>query len=155
MGIERAGAGDAAEILALQKLAYRSEAEIYNDFSIQPLTQTMEEIGAEFGRMLFLKALDGGRIVGSVRAREEQGTCFVGKLIVHPEFQNRGLGTKLMHEIEGRFGGARRFELFTGHRSERNLHLYRGLGYRVFRERKVSGALTLLFLEKENRRPPG
>ena len=41
MEIEPAMIEDAAEILALQKLAYRSEAEIYNDFSIQPLLQTL------------------------------------------------------------------------------------------------------------------
>jgi len=35
--IERATISDAEEILALQKLAYRSEAEIYHDFNIPPL----------------------------------------------------------------------------------------------------------------------
>lgn len=154
MLIRRAPVADAVEILALQKLAYRSEAAIYNDFSIQPLTQTLEEVEREFDRMLFLEALTGGRIVGSVRARQEQGTCFIGKLIVHPAFRNRGLGTRLMREIEGRFGDAERFELFTGHRSEGNLRLYRRLGYRAFRERKVGDALTLVFLEK-HRLPRG
>ncbi len=153
MQIQQAGVRDAEAILILQKLAYRSEAEIYNEFSIQPLTQTPEEIEQEFESLLFLKAQDGERIIGSVRAREEQGTCFIGKLIVHPASQNQGLGTNLMNEIEGRFGRAERFELFTGHRSERNLHLYRKLGYRVFREQEISEKLTLLFMEKENSGP--
>ena len=44
MRIEQATTNDAAEILALQKLAYVSEAEIYDDFGIQPLTQTVETL---------------------------------------------------------------------------------------------------------------
>ena len=42
--IERVSVSDAEEILALQKLAYQSEAEIY---SIPPLVQTLEEMEAD------------------------------------------------------------------------------------------------------------
>ena len=34
---------DAEELLSLQKISFRSEAELYNDFSITPLLQTLEE----------------------------------------------------------------------------------------------------------------
>ena len=44
MILERATIEDAKEILDLQKLAYRSEAEIYYDDTLPPLTQTREEI---------------------------------------------------------------------------------------------------------------
>jgi hypothetical protein len=40
MIIEQAGVEDAGEILRLQKLAYQSEARIYNDYTIPPLLQT-------------------------------------------------------------------------------------------------------------------
>jgi hypothetical protein len=39
MKIEKANYEDLAEILDLQKLAYQSEAQILNDYSIQPLNQ--------------------------------------------------------------------------------------------------------------------
>ena len=52
---ERATVEDAVEILDLQKIAYVSEAEIYNDYAIQPLTQTIEEIIEEFNKRTFLK----------------------------------------------------------------------------------------------------
>jgi ribosomal protein S18 acetylase RimI-like enzyme len=148
MIIEHAGVQDAAEILELQHLAYLSEAGIYNDYTIAPLVQTAEEIEADFRSRVFLKALKDGAIVGSVRARLDHDTCMIGKLIVHPDHQNRGIGTKLMNEIEGCFDQAGRFELFTGHKSERNLHLYRKLGYRIFRNEKISEQLTIVFLEK-------
>jgi GNAT superfamily N-acetyltransferase len=148
MMITRAAAADAEEILALQKLAYQSEAAIYQDYSIPPLTQTLAEIKAELLSRYFLKAVSAGRIVGSVRAYIEQGTCCIGRLIVHPAYQNRGLGTKLMAEIEACFPEAQRYELFTGHRSARNLYLYQKLGYRPVRSEKGSEKLTMVFLEK-------
>ncbi|MGD2147458.1 MAG: GNAT family N-acetyltransferase [Anaerolineae bacterium] len=139
---------DAREILVLQRLAYMSEARIYNDFTIPPLTQTPEEIEAEFGQQLFLKATVDDRIVGSVRARLEGDSCLVGRLIVSPAYQDQGIGSTLMGEIESRFGRVRRFELFTGHRSRRNLYLYRKLGYEPFRTVPVTDDLKLVYLEK-------
>ena len=146
--VQEATREDAPEILALQRLAYLSEAAIYDEYGIPPLTQTLEELRADFGRQVYLKAVLDGRIIASVRAHAGGGTCFVGRLIVHPDSQNQGIGSRLMEEIETLFGQARRFELFTGHRSERNLYLYQKLGYRPFRREQVTAALTLAYLEK-------
>ena len=66
MIIEQAKIEDAEEILKLQKLAYLSEAEIYDDYTIPPLTQTLEEIRDDFKRQILLKATIGGQIIGSV-----------------------------------------------------------------------------------------
>jgi ribosomal protein S18 acetylase RimI-like enzyme len=149
MIIEKAMVSVAEELLALQKLAYRSEAEIYNDFSIPPLIQTLESMKEDFKNQLFLKALLDGRIMGSVRAYSKEGTCYIGRLIVHPDFQGRGIGTRLMNEIEKIFRGCKRFELFTGDRSERNLRLYQKLGYRMFKTAKVTDRTNIVFLEKK------
>ncbi len=148
MSIEQATIDDAQEILALQKLAYTSEAEIYNDFTIQPLHQTLNEITSEIEMQYVLKCVVNDRIVGSVRAYMTEGTCLIGKLIVHPKFQNQGIGTKLLKEIENHFNRAKRFELSTGSKSERNLHLYRKQGFEIFKSEKVNEALILVFMEK-------
>jgi len=83
-----------------------------------------------------------------VRAREMYGTCHIGRLVVSPPAQGRGIGTRLMQEIEASFPSARRFELFTGSRSEGNLRLYRRLGYLPCREQSTPNGVTLVFLEK-------
>ncbi len=147
MIIGRATIFDAKEILALQKLAFKIEAEIYNDFNIPPLVQTLKDIEDDFRRQLFLKATIDGRIIGSVRAFAEKETCFIGRLIVHPDFQNLGIGTKLMNEIESLFMICKRFELFTGDRSEKNLYLYKKIGYEIFKTEKMDD-ITLVYLEK-------
>ena len=106
--IEIATISDLDEILALQKLAYLSEAEIYNDFSIPPLLQTLGEIRKEFNEKTFLKAVDSGKIVGSVRANMIDGTCYIGRLLVHPDYQNKGIGTELLKKIKKNFKDCKR-----------------------------------------------
>jgi ribosomal protein S18 acetylase RimI-like enzyme len=150
MTIEPVDANDLEEILALQRLAFQSEAQRYNDYTLPPLTQALEGIRDDFERMVFLKASVNGRVVGSVRAYAEGDTCHVGRLVVHPDFQRRGIGRQLMHEIERRFAHVQRFELFTGHASTPALRLYEGLGYTEFK-RKALDTHTLVFLEKRNR----
>lgn len=82
-------------------------------------------------------------IVGSVRARRNYSKiAYVGRLIVSPDLQGHGIGTRLMREIEKAFPGAARFELFTGYRSEGNLRLYQRLGYNEFRQENVTPGLT-------------
>ena len=150
MIIEKATVSDAGELLALQKLAYRSEAEIYNDDRLPPLVQTSEGMEEDFKNQFFLKAVMEGRIIGSVRAHAEEGTCYVGRLIVHPDFQSRGIGTRLMNEIERVFDRCKRFELFTGERSERNLYLYQKLGYRIFKTSRITDQTNIVYLEKKS-----
>jgi len=140
---------DLPEILALQKLAYRSEAELNNDYNIPPMTQTMREIIEELGQRHFLKAVLDAHIVGSVRAHlDGVQTCHIGRLIIHPEYQNRGMGKQLMSTIEARFAGAKRYELFTSDRSTRNIYLYQKLGYNIFRCERLSDRVNLLYMEK-------
>jgi ribosomal protein S18 acetylase RimI-like enzyme len=148
MEVEKATISDAEEILSLQKLAYQSEAEIYNDFNIPPLVQTLEEIKKNFGIQFLLKAVMDEKIIASVRAHTKEGTCYIGRLIVHPDFQNQGIGTKLMVEIEKIFSTCQRFELFTGARSERNLYLYQKLGYKIFKTAKITDQTTIVYLER-------
>ncbi len=148
MKIEPAKPEDAAEVLALQKLAYLSEAAIYDDHSIPPLVQTLEEISAELRSKLFLKAVEDGTLVGSVRGYCHERIAYLERLIVHPAHQGRGLGSLLARTFEASFPEARRFELFTGHKSERNLTLYRRLGYVPFRRDRVHPGLELVYLEK-------
>jgi hypothetical protein len=79
MIIEQAGVSDAEEILSLQKIAYKSEAEIYKDFNIAPLIQTLEEIKRDFRNQVFLKAVIQGKIIGSVRAFAKEDSCWAVK----------------------------------------------------------------------------
>ena len=139
--LEQAKVEDASSILNLQKKAYQTEAEIYQDWNIPPLNQTLDELKGEFKDQCILKAVMNTeknylKIVGSVRAIEEGDVIQIGRLMVDPEFQGLGIGKKLLDAIE-RIYPERRLELFTGHLSLDNLRLYQKLGYVFFKEKQI------------------
>jgi len=154
VAISDASPADAEAILALQKLAYQSEAKLYDDWSLAPLTQSRESLLGDIGNSVVLKATLGDRLVGSVRARQKGDTCAIARLFVHPDFQRRGIGSELLRRIEARFKGASRFELFTGSRSEGNIRLYQRHGYSITRTEAVSPAVSLTFLVKDAKEIP-
>jgi ribosomal protein S18 acetylase RimI-like enzyme len=128
--ISKATFGDLDEILKLQKSAFAPEAEFYDNYDIEPMTQTSESIETDFKNYLFLKAECNSRIIGSVKARETGEFCWIGRLAVDPDFQNRGVGRKLMTEIEESFPHSKLYLLCTGCKSIENLGLYESLGYK-------------------------
>ena len=146
--IEKAQKEDLKEILELQYLAYQSEAKLFGNMDIPPLKQTIEEVYDEFHKGIILKETDNkGVIIGSVRAYQNGGTVYIGKLMVHPEMQKRGIGTKLLLEIENEYPN-QRYELFTSTRSISNIRLYERLGYKIFKEESVSQELEFVYLQK-------
>ncbi len=148
LAISRAEKADVEEILELQYAAYQSEAALLNDYDIQPLKQTIEDIGSEYAASIFLKAVDAqGKIIASVRGRIVGDSLFIGKLIVLPIMQGKGIGTKLLDEIE-RIADCNRCELFTSSKSLRNIELYKRAGYSIFKEKKISDNVDLLYLQK-------
>ena len=148
MKILQACQSDLSEILALQYAAFQIEAELLKHHDIPPLKQTLADLQAEFDKQIFLKAVDAnGEIVGSVRFFSEGNTVFIGKLIVNPDFQNRGIGTSLLLEVEKIFPN-KRYELFTNKDRLKNILLYERLGYKIFDEKPVTDYLTFAYLEK-------
>lgn len=145
--IEKATVTDASEILSLQKIAYISEAKIYNDFSIEPLVQTLDDLEQQFKNHIILKSVIDKKLIGSVRAYVENGISFIGKLMVHPEYQGLGVGKMLMNEIE-EICLTERCELFTGSKSVHNIRLYEKLGYRIYNTKVIDDNLSLVFMEK-------
>lgn len=148
MNILKADRQDLNTILALQYTAYQSEAELLHNFDIPPLKQTLSDVEREFDAGTVLKAVDEtGAIIGSVRAYEKGGTVYIGKLIVYPAHQRKGIGTALLREIES-VCPAERYELFTSVMSLNNLRLYEKAGYARFREQEIASGVRLVFLEK-------
>lgn len=141
---------DLETILKLQKECYMSEAEIYNNYEIQPLKQDLESLIHECEKAVMLKAVMHSEIVGSIRGYIDTDTAFIGKLIVKRECQNMGIGRMLLDAMELNFSDCNRFELFTGMKSKKNLYLYDKLGYKEFKRQIVDEDVTLIYLEKPN-----
>jgi ech hydrogenase subunit C len=199
---------DAAEILALQKIAYQSEAELYGDHSLPAMNQTLQELEADFervpdrvaaladshpaaanghgsaafrlqndrisgqpssgsstashsgvlqpegcapmaARIVFVKAVVNGKIIGSVRGYALGQTAYIRRMIVHPYFRRRGVGRRLLKEIENAFPEVKRFEAKTGHESKRNLFQLSRSGYEVFRTEPFTPQINWIYLQKD------
>lgn len=147
-GVDIATINDLEEILKLQKLVYQENAIRCNDFTIAPLTQTLEELKEETESSIILKVVEDGEIVGSVRAFEKDGSCYIGRLMVHPDYQNKGIGKNLMKAVENCFE-ASRYELFTGYFDEKNQVFYEKIGYRRIKKENVSDRLRFIYFEKK------
>ncbi len=148
MRIKKAEKVDLLEILNLQYLAYQSEARLFDNEDIPPLKQTLVDVENEYQRGVILKALDEDKaIIGSVRAFCDNGTVYIGKLMVHPSKQGQGIGTQLLLEMEKQYP-KQRYELFTSTRSEKNIVLYQKLGYKIFDEKQVTEELGFVYMEK-------
>lgn len=146
--IKKAERVDLQEILQLQYLAYQSEAALFGSRDIPPLKQTLDEVIEEFNSGVIMKTVDeNGVIIGSVRAKESDGTVYIGKLMVHPDHRHKGFGTTLLSEIE-RFFPDKRYELFTSTRSLDNIRLYQKLGYTIFAQKVINDELEFLYMEK-------
>ncbi len=146
--IDTAGKDDLREILQLQYVAYQSEAALFGGKKSPPLTQSLEELTEEYEEGCVLKMSDQkGTILGSVRAKELDGTVYIGKLMVSPEHRGKGYGTRLLLSMEKRFAD-KRYELFTSTKSEANIKMYQRLGYRAFDTKKIDNELMFVYLEK-------
>jgi len=147
--ISLANSNDATEILSLQKRAYVQEVELNNkNFNIPPMLQDIESMIDDFKNNTILKAKSGELIVGSVRANKIDNTCYIGRLIVEPIFQKKGIGKKLLEEIENHFPDASVYELFTGVKSIRNREFYKNAGYIETEEYNAPDGTRLIRLRK-------
>ena len=146
--IEKAFLTDLEEVLELQHLAYITEAKRFNNMNIQPLTETIDDLIKEYNKGIVLKFVYDNKIIGSIRGCVENNTLYIGKLMVHPDYRNKGFGSMLLLEIEKYFPNCR-YELFTSSRSIENIRLYQKMGYTIFKENVVDG-INFVYLEKNN-----
>jgi len=148
MKICKAKYKDITEILRLQYLAYQSEAALFGTDDIPPLKQTIDEVAYEYNNGVILKLItEDNEIVGSIRAKKENDTVYIGKLMVHPDYRCNGYGRKLLLAIEEYYPG-NRYELFTSTRSVDNIRLYNEMSYSEFKQEKVNDELVFVYMEK-------
>lgn len=150
--ISAAAVQDAEQIFRLQYLCFQSEAALYGNYRIDPLVQSLDSVRAEVVSDCVFVARLGDEVVGSVRGHvTDDGSAAIGKLCVHPRLQGHGIGARLLRAAESALAderGATSFRLFTGHRSEGNLRLYRRVGYQTVGTSEGADGVPMIVLEK-------
>lgn len=149
MKIEIATIQDVSEILELQYKAFRPVAESLSWPDAPNLTETVEHARDEFPKYMTLKMLsDEGEIVGSVRGRVEDGSLYIGRLMVLPECQGRGYGKILFREIQKRMPHNRAW-LFTCGEVQRIVSFYEREGFRTFNTERFENGHTWISMERK------
>ncbi|GAA2147694.1 hypothetical protein GCM10009844_25120 [Nocardioides koreensis] len=124
--------GDAGELFTLQRACWVQEQQDNPGVEIPALHETLEDLRDWIARDTVLVARSAGRLVGAVRARLDGGAWEIGRLMVAPDLQGRGLGRVLLQRIEAAAPPhVTAYALVTGTGSLRNQKLYKKAGYRA------------------------
>lgn len=141
---------DAGEVLTLQRAAYVTEAQAHRDLTMPPLVQSLDELTRELTdqEVLALGLREKGRLVAAVRVRIGHDAGELGRLVVAPDRQGYGLGSRLLRQTEEQLPQRiRLLRLFTGEHSLANQRLYARHGY-VEAHRSPAGDYQLVHMTK-------
>jgi tRNA (guanine37-N1)-methyltransferase len=138
---------DAGELFTLQRACWVQEMQANPGAPIPALEETYADLQRWITTDTVLVVRSGGRLVGAVRASLHDGPegaqWDIGRLMVAPDLQGRGIGRMLLERIEAAAPEqATGFVLFTGAGSTRNQKMYQRAGYRL-RGEIEPGVVTL------------
>ena len=148
MKIELATIQDVPALLDLQRKAFGPLcAEL--DWKDAPiLTESLEQAYEEFSRCTTLKVQNNkGVIIGSVNGNVTDGSLYIGRLMVLPEYQQQGIGKQLFREIQSRLPH-RRAWLCTCKQVRPPYEFYLREGFKPYKIEEVGPGLTWAYLEK-------
>jgi tRNA (guanine37-N1)-methyltransferase len=136
---------DAAELLTLQRACWVQEQQANPGVEIPAHQESLADLQAWMQEWTTLVLRAGGRLIGAARARRHGDTWDIGRIMVAPDLQGRGIGRLLLRRIEQVAPeGVREFLLFTGAGSVRNIRMYKKAGYRLIgADPQVAGAVRL------------
>lgn len=146
---------DAGEVLTLQRAAFASEAIAHGDPALPPLVQDVDDLIAEVvdPAVIGLGArTSSSRLVASVRARVEGPTAHLGRLVVVPDLQGRGLGTRMLAALDQHLPPeVTDLRIFTGEHNAAGLGLYGRLGFVEDRREPTGRGYDLVHLHRARR----
>jgi tRNA (guanine37-N1)-methyltransferase len=122
--------GDVGEILTLQRACWVQEALANEMLDIPALHESLADVEASLDEWTYFLVRSEGRLVGAVRGRLHGEAWDIGRVMVAPDLQGRGLGRLLLEHIQAVAPAeATSYVLFTGARSAENQRMYRKAGF--------------------------
>ena len=137
---------EATELLALQKLSYRQEADLIGSDQIPPLHETLEAL--QQSTEIFYGYFLSSQLAGAVSYKREGDLLDIYRMMVHPDFFRRGIARSLLQFVEGREPGIRRFIVSTGSLNTPARTLYERQGFTATSEEKIVPRLWITHFEK-------
>lgn len=114
----------------------------YGNFQLEEITNLYQSVGwtnylerigiledAYANSLCVLGAYDSDQLVGIIRAvGDGQTIVFVQDIIVLPEYQRKGIGTKLLKAVMDKYSDVYQMELLTDN-TEKTKAFYRSVGF--------------------------
>jgi ribosomal protein S18 acetylase RimI-like enzyme len=135
----------AAEILAVQKRAYRAEARIIGYDRIPALEDTVESL--RYSGETFYGLYGAGRLSAVVSVVAEGSILTICRLVVEPAAHRRGMASDLLTYLNRRYRGVTVIRASTAARNNPALQFYKAHRFRETRRWKTEDGLELVELE--------
>ena len=149
MIIELATIQDVPALLDFQRRAFGPLCEELDCKDAPVLTETLEHAYKEFARCTTLKVQnDEGYIIGSVHGNVTDSSLYIGRLMVLPEYQRKGIGKQLFREIQSRLPHCRAW-LCTCQQVIPPYEFYLREGFRPYKSEVVGPGLNWVYMEKK------
>jgi tRNA (guanine37-N1)-methyltransferase len=123
---------DAGELFTLTKACWLQEQRANPDKVFPAVEESLEDAVRGIEACTTFVARVAGRMIGSCRGRLEGDVWDIGRVMVAPDLQGRGLGPHLLALIEQAAPAeATSYALVAGARSADNIRMYKKAGYRL------------------------
>jgi tRNA (guanine37-N1)-methyltransferase len=122
---------------------------------IPALRESLDDVRRGVGEWTVRVAREpsSGRLVGAVRGRlDRHGEWDIGRIMVAPDLQGRGLGRALLELVEDLApADVTTYVLFTGAGSVDNQRMYKKAGFRLRPDRKAPPGAVVMTKEARRR----
>ena len=114
-----------------EQVQFEKIVNIYNAVGWQAYTKDIESLKKAFEKSTYvLIAMIDEHVVGIARSiSDEVSIHYLQDILVHPEFQKKGIGRKLLNLMLERFENVRTHMILTDD-EEKQLKFYESLGYK-------------------------
>lgn len=148
MTLELATTHDVPALLDLQRKAFGPLCEKLGWDDAPILAESLEQAHETFAQCTTLKMLSpDGFIIGSVQGAVNDGSLYIGRLMVLPEYQQRGIGKQLFRAIQSRMPHSRAW-LCTCQQISPPYDFYLREGFQPFKSEQQGPGLTWVYMER-------
>jgi len=143
--IKRTEEVEARRLLEIQKEAFAKDLKRYEDYDTNPANEPIERLLRKIEKFFHYTIWFGGEIIGGADVRElKENKYRLNRIYFSIDYQNKGLGSKIMNLIESEFPSAVEWSLDTPYLNARNHHFYGKLGYKKVGQHQITEKLLLI-----------
>lgn len=142
--IQRTTINEAEVLLDIQREAFKEDLDKYQDYDTSPATEAIEKLMRKINNSFHYTVFQENTIIGGIEVRKLSETQFyLNRVYLSPNYQNKGIGAKLMGFVENEFPEASEWTLSTPYMNYRNHYFYEKFGYKKISEHIITEKLIL------------